>query len=131
MENDFENKERSDERHKPAPEKSSPWYLREIPLTLLLGALGGAINITYVSRNLPNLPYINVLFIWVEEAPLFSMRTGWLMGEGAIYGSLINLIMVGIIGYQSADKVEKKGIVITSILAGCFASVLAAMIRLR
>lgn len=44
---------------------------------------------------------------------------------------MINLIMVGIIGYRSADEVENKGIVITSLIAGVLASVLAAIVRWR
>lgn len=130
MGNDFIDKKGSNDKNIMSDKKFSPWYLKEIPLTLLSGAIGGAVTITYVSRNLPSLPYINVLYIWVEDDPLFSVGTGLLMGEGAIYGSMINLIMVGIIGYHNADKVENKGIAITSILAGCFASVLAAMLRL-
>lgn len=107
------------------------WMLSEIPLTLLLGAICGTVSVTFASLELTEMAFINILNTWLEDEPFFSLRMGRLMGEGAVYGSMINLIMVGIIGYRSADEVENKGIVITSLIAGVLASVLAAIVRWR
>lgn len=58
------------------------WMLREIPLTLLLGAICGTVSVTFTSLKLTEMAFINILNTWLEDEPFFSLRMGRLMGKG-------------------------------------------------